>query len=200
MANKNGIGDITGHWDYRSLPANVVVGRDCWFERKDSFGSFRSEQNPGLIFGDRVRVYTWATFNIEPTGVVEVGSDSVLVGPVFMCAERITLGCRVVISYNVTIADSDFHPIDPELRKQDAIANSPCGDRSQRPSYVSRPVVIGDDVWIGIGAIVLKGVTIGRGARIGAGSVIATDVAPYAHMAGNPARAVTQQQNEQWNK
>ena len=68
-------GDITGAWDYGALPANVVVGRGCWFERKDSFGTFRSAQQPGLVIGDRVRVYTWATFNVEPSGVVEkVGS------------------------------------------------------------------------------------------------------------------------------
>jgi acetyltransferase-like isoleucine patch superfamily enzyme len=184
-------GDITGTWDYGALPANVLVGRDCWFERKDSFGAFRSVQQPGLVIGDRVRVYTWATFNVEPSGVVEVGEDSVLVGPIFMCAERITVGRRVVISYNVTLADSDFHPIDPDQRKQDAIANSPYGDRSQRPPFVSRPVVIEDDVWIGIGAIVLKGVRIGKGARVGPGAVVTSDVAPGSVVAGNPARPVT---------
>jgi acetyltransferase-like isoleucine patch superfamily enzyme len=182
--------DITGAWDYHSLPDNVVFGRDCWFERKQSFKAFRSEQQPGLIIGDRVRIYTWTTFNVEPSGVVLVGDDSVLVGPVFMCAERISIGRRVLISYHVTIADSDFHPIDPELRKQDAIANSPYGDRSQRPAYTSRPVVIEDDVWIGIGAIILKGVTIGQGARIGAGSVVTTDVSPNSEVCGNPARVL----------
>ena len=45
-----------------------------------------------------------------------------------------------------------------------------------------------DDVRIGIGAIILKGVTIGRGARIGAGSVVARDVAPGVEVFGNPAR------------
>lgn len=180
--------ELTGAWDYGGLPSNVVVGRDCWFERKDTFGRFRSQQQPGLVLGDRVRVYTWTTFNVEPSGVVEIGDDSVLVGPIFMCAERISVGKRVVISYQVTIADSDFHPIDPEQRKQDAIANSPGGDRSQRPPYVARPVVIEDDVWIGIGAIILKGVTIGRGARVEAGAVVTADVAAHTTVAGNPAR------------
>jgi acetyltransferase-like isoleucine patch superfamily enzyme len=140
--------------------------------------------------GDRVRAYTWATFTVEPTGVVEIGNDSILVGPIFMCAERITIGQRVVISYNATIADSDFHPFDPEQRIQDAIANSPYGDRSKRPPYVSRLVVIEDDVWIGIGAIVLKGVHIGKGARVGAGSVVTSNVPAGVHVTGNPARHV----------
>jgi acetyltransferase-like isoleucine patch superfamily enzyme len=187
--------DITGKWDYNELPANVRIGRGCWFERKDSFGRFRSEQNPGLILGDRVRIYTWTTFNVEPSGMIEVGSDSILVGAIFMCSDQITIGENVVISYNVTIADSDFHPTDPDLRKQDAIANSPFGDRSQRPKFISQPVVIEDDVWIGIGAIILKSVRIGRGARIGAGAVITTDVPPGALVAGNPAKVISYEES-----
>ncbi len=181
-------GDITGDWDHSTLPGNVVIGEDCWFERKGSFGDFRSTRQPGLAFGNRVRVYTWTTFNVEPTGMIEIGDDCLLVGATFMCAERIVLGRRVVISYQAVIADSDFHPLDPDERKRDAIANAPRGDRSQRPPYVSKPVVIEDDVQIGIGAIVLKGVRIGRGAQIGAGAVITTDVPAGAMMLGNPAR------------
>ena len=186
---EDSFGETTGRWEYRNLPPNVILGRDCWLERKDSFGRFRSQRQPGLVLGDRVRVYTWATFNVEPEGFVEVGDDAVLVGPVFMCADRISVGRRVVISYNVTIADSDFHPIDPEARKRDAIANAPEGNRTERPRYLSRPVVIEDDVRIGIGAIILKGVTVGRGAEIGAGAVVTSDVPPGQRMMGNPAVA-----------
>jgi acetyltransferase-like isoleucine patch superfamily enzyme len=182
------IGEITGDWPYGELPKNIRIGRGCWFERRESFDRFRSEKSPGLVLGDRVRVYTWTTFNIETTGVLEIGDDSVLVGAIFMCADRITVGRRVVISYNVTIADSDFHPLDPELRKQDAIANSPLGDRSQRPPLDTKPVTIEDDVWIGIGAIILKGVHIGVGARIGPGAVVTNNVPAGEFVIGNPAR------------
>ena len=182
--------DITGQWDYPTLPYNVRLGSDCWLERKDSFGRFRSQQNPGLVLGDRVRVYTWTTFNVEPTGYVEVGDNSTLVGAIFMCAERIVLGRNVTVSYHVTLADSDFHPPDPRLRIQDAIANSPHGDRRQRPAIVARPIRIEDDVWIGIGAIVLKGVCIGEGARVEAGAVVTRDVSPGVTVAGNPARPI----------
>ena len=182
------IGEITGEWTYDKLPKNIVIGRDCFFERRETFDRFRSKCDPGLVFGDRVRVYTWTTFNVEPTGMLSIDDDSILVGAIFMCAEHISIGKRVVISYNVTIADSDFHPLDAEERKQDAVANAPGGDRSRRPKVVSQPVTIADDVWIGIGAIILKGVCIGAGARIGAGAVVASDVPPGATVAGNPAR------------
>jgi acetyltransferase-like isoleucine patch superfamily enzyme len=179
---------VNGRWDYATLPANVTVGAGCFIERRGSFERFRSRRDRGLVLGDRVRIYNWTTFNVEPEGVLEVGDDSVLVGAVFMVAERVTIGRRCVISYHVTIADSDFHPIDLEARKQDAIANAPDGDRSQRPTVVSRPVRIGDDVWVGIGAIILKGVTIGDGARIGPGAVVTRDIEPGRTVAGNPAR------------
>jgi acetyltransferase-like isoleucine patch superfamily enzyme len=182
------VAQITGAWDYGELPRNVRIGPGCFLERKDSFRRYRSEVDPGLSLGARVRVYTWTEFNIEPTGSVEVGDDSILVGAVFMCAERIRIGKRVVVSYNVTIADCDFHPRDPELRKQDAVANAPLGNRADRPPLVARPVIIEDDVWIGIGAIVLKGVRVGAGARIAAGTVVTADVPPGCSLEGNPGR------------
>jgi acetyltransferase-like isoleucine patch superfamily enzyme len=178
----------TGDWDYRELPPNVVVGAGCYLERKASFDRFRSTREPGLVLGAGVTAYTWTTFNVEPTGYMTVGAGSTLVGAVFMCAGAITIGERVVVSYNVTIADCDFHPTDPDERMRDAVANAPEGDRGRRPPLVSRPVVIEDDVWVGIGAIILKGVRIGRGARVGPGAVVTAAVPPGAWVAGNPAR------------
>jgi acetyltransferase-like isoleucine patch superfamily enzyme len=54
-------------------------------------------------------------------------------------------------------------------------------------SRYSKPLRIGSDVWIGVGAKVLGGVTIGHGAVVGAGAVVVTDVPPYAVVLGNPA-------------
>lgn len=186
--------EITGDWDYTTLPENVIVGEGCWLERKDSFAKYRSQQSCGIIIGPGTLIFTWTSFNVEPTGVVEIGEDCELVGPVFMCAERISLGRRVRISYHVTISDADFHPIDPAERRRDAIANAPLGELGTRPTYVSRPVVIGDDVTIGVGAIILKGVTIGAGAIIEAGAVVTHDVSPGARVGGNPARPVTSEE------
>ena len=51
-------------------------------------------------------------------------------------------------------------------------------------------VVIENDVWVGAGAIILKGVHIGRGAIVAAGAVVATHVPPYAFVAGVPAKTI----------
>lgn len=185
------LGPITGAWDFSTLPANVRIGAGCWIERRDSFERFRSTRDPGLVLGERVRVHTWTVFNVDPAGTLEVGDDCVLVGATFMCADRITLGRGVVVSYHVTIADSDFHPLDPEARKLDAVANAPFGDRGERPPIKTRPVTIGDGTWIGIGAIILKGVTIGKNARIGAGAVVVRDVPDHGCVVGNPAKPGT---------
>ena len=180
--------EFDGTWDYASLPANVKLGAGCFIERKESFRKFRGAQPTGLVLGDNVAVYTWTEFSIGANGTVVVGADSFLVGAIVMCAERIEIGKRVVVSYHVTIADSDFHPIDPAARRIDAIANAPGGDPARRPAVESRPVVIEDEVWIGANAVVLRGVTIGRGAVIAAGAVVTKDVPAMEIWGGVPAR------------
>lgn len=183
--------EVTGEWDRSHLPANIRIGTGCWFERPQTFERFRSRRDPGLVIADGVIAYGWTVFNVEEDGVIAVGRDTVLVGAIFMCRERIDVGAAVVISYGATIADSDFHPLDPAARRLDAEASAPFGDPSARPVVENRPVLIEDGVWIGIGAIILKGVTIGAGARVGAGAVVARDVPPGARVEGNPATVVS---------
>lgn len=84
------------------------------------------------------------------------------------------IGASSAISWRVTITDTDMHEI----------------VRGDRTSAVSAPVRIGDNVWIGAGAIVLKGVTIGDGAIISAGAVVHGDVLERCLVAGNPAVVV----------
>lgn len=95
-------------------------------------------------------------------------------------AESVRIGSRCLLAGGVRIADYDGHPIDAARRR----AGEPT------PSEAIRPVIIGDDVWIGFGAIILKGVTIGDKAIVGAGAVVTRDVPSEVVVAGNPARIV----------
>ena len=91
------------------VPDNVIVGADCLLEFvQNAFQKLRELENPAMTLGDRVRVHMWSAFGCGPKGVIRVGDDSVLVGAQFMCENKITIGRRVVVSYNVTIVDLDF--------------------------------------------------------------------------------------------
>lgn len=89
----------------------------------------------------------------------------------------IAIGRRCLIGPGVHIYDSDFHPLKAAER----------GVSAPRTAAVR----IGDDVFIGSAAIVLKGVEIGVGSVIGAGAVVIADVPANAIVAGNPARELT---------
>jgi acetyltransferase-like isoleucine patch superfamily enzyme len=94
------------------------------------------------------------------------------------------------MSWNVTIADTDFHPIAPAERIADAIACSTLNDGRSRPEIKRKPVIIEDAVWIGPGATILKGVRVGAGAFIEPGAMVTRDVPPRARVMGNPAQVV----------
>ena len=88
---------------------------------------------------------------------------------------EVFIGSRVMLAPNVTITTTG-HPVHPDLRR----------DGSQ----FSAPVRIGDDVWIGAGAVLLSGVVIGAGSVVGAASVVTGNVPPGVVVAGSPARII----------
>ena len=110
-----------------------------------------------------------------------IGND-VIIG--YRCeinvAQSVRIGHHVLIATGVKIFDNNSHPIDPERRR----TNAPMTGED------IAPVVIHDDVWIGMEATILKGVTIGRGAIVAAGSVVTKSVPDRMIVAGNPAKVV----------
>jgi acetyltransferase-like isoleucine patch superfamily enzyme len=184
------LAEWSGRWDYSQLGAQVQLGRECFIEMPGVVAPIRTERVPALVLGDRVRILAggWGgSMTIEDPGFVEIGDDCVLVGVQIMCADHVRIGARAIISYNVVIADSDFHPRDPDLRRHDAISGAPFGEWFGYAPRHASPVAIGDDVTIGINSLVLKGTTIGDGATVLAGSVVTSDVPAGATVQGNPA-------------
>jgi maltose O-acetyltransferase len=90
---------------------------------------------------------------------------------------RITIGDDVQIGPNVQLL-TPTHPVEPQARRDKWEA--------------AEPITIGDNVWIGGGAIVLAGVTIGDDAVVGAGAIVTKDVPARTVAVGNPARVVKQ--------
>jgi acetyltransferase-like isoleucine patch superfamily enzyme len=102
----------------------------------------------------------------------------------------ITIGDRVLISHNVNIHDHNSHSPSAGARHLHFNQIFSTGHPAQLDDVASAPIVIGDDVWIGFNATILKGVTIGKGAIVGAASVVTKDVEDYTVVAGNPAKPI----------
>ena len=180
-------------WSGKSIPEGIVWGDGAYFETAQIFAKYRSRHNPGLVLGANVSCYSGCSFSIGKEGVCTVGDYTLLNGALVMAEERIEIGNYCIISWNVGIADSDFHPIDPALRHQDALALAPFAEnRPPRPLIRTAPVIIKDHVWIGMGAVILKGVTIGENSVVAAGAIVTRDVPPNVVVAGNPAQIVKQ--------
>ena len=120
-------------------------------------------------------------FTVFPDAAIRIGDNVGISGSTLRCSTAITIGDNTTIGSGCLIIDTDGHPLQATQRRQatDFYRNT-----------VSKPIVIGNDVFIGARSIVLKGVTIGDGAIVGAGSVVTKDVPAGAVVAGNPARVI----------
>jgi acetyltransferase-like isoleucine patch superfamily enzyme len=107
-------------------------------------------------------------------------------------AASITVGNRVQISHAVNVQDSNSHSLSAASRHLHYKQILSSGHPSTLEDVPCSPITIEDDVWIGFGATLLKGVRIGKGAIIGAASVVTKDVPAYTIVVGNPARVVGQ--------
>ena len=118
---------------------------------------------------------------------VHIGSRS-FVNAQLAAAQCITIGDDVLVAWGVTIVDHDSHSLTFSKRKDDVTLWAR-GEKRWDDVPVA-PVKIGDKAWIGLNAIIVKGVTVGEGAVIGAGSVVTKNVAEWTVVAGNPARVI----------
>lgn len=162
-----------------------VVGQDF---RSTGAIRIKSRAAGDIVIGNHVRLLAgWRSNRVGLSGPVilhtweggriEIGDHTGASAVVISSRSSVKIGRHVNIGGNVRIFDHDFHALDAEVRR----GPRGCDDCS------TRPVTIGDDVFIGAQSIILKGVTIGDRAIIGAGSVVTKDVAADCIAAGNPA-------------
>jgi maltose O-acetyltransferase len=119
---------------------------------------------------------------VEPPFFCDYGTNTSIgdrfyanTGCIFLDSAPVTIGDRVLFGPAVQLLAAT-HPLEAKLRAQGL--------------EYAEPISIGDDVWLGGGAIVLPGVTIGDRAIVGAGSVVTRDVPADVVVAGNPARVI----------
>jgi acetyltransferase-like isoleucine patch superfamily enzyme len=180
---------------YLTLPytrLNFALNGVAWGSRWRVYGTPIIQRHRGstIEIGEGWHVRSWRSTN--PLGVVhpiilatwtadariEIGDEVAMTGTAVVAQTHVHIGHRCRIGANVTIADTDFHPLESEDRNLDPRAG------------VSREVIIEDDVFIGMWALILKGTHIGRGSVIGAGSVVTGKVEPGTIVAGNPIHAI----------
>ncbi len=150
---------------FRRHPGSTIrVGRECEFRSapwSNQVGIDRGCYDSTLADGARV----------------DLGDHSGFSGTVVAAAAAIRIGSHVLCGANCTITDTDWHPIRSTDRRD--------GVRGE-----ASPVVIGDDVWLGLGVTVLKGASIGAGTVVAAGSVVTGALPAGVVAAGMPARVV----------
>ncbi|MDJ0768698.1 MAG: acyltransferase [Ilumatobacter sp.] len=137
------------------------------------------QNNGTLVVGERLQLNSsvWRSEVIVATGGrLEIG-DRVFInnGCSIGATESIRIGSHCNLGTQVQLMDNDWHRLEPERRHE-------------RPP--SRPVSIGDNVWLGARVLVLPGVTIGEGSVVGAGSVVVHDIPARSLAVGSPARVV----------
>ena len=128
-------------------------------------------------------------FRFDPDGIysyrtIEVGDDvHILHGACLMASESaITIGNKVMLAPHITVVGGDHNTSVVGRFMFDVKVKRPEDDQA---------VTIEDDVWVGTGVIILKGVRIGRGAIVAAGAVVTREVPPYTVVAGVPAKVVS---------
>jgi acetyltransferase-like isoleucine patch superfamily enzyme len=151
----------------RAPLSKIFIGVNC---------SFRSDRKSNLIGINRTCII--ATMS-EGSKII-IGDRSGLSGTVITAKNSIILGNNVLCGANTLITDFDWHPIEPVLRLE------------RRSSINSAPIVIENNVWLGINTVVLKGVRIGENSVIGANSLVTRDIPPNVVAVGSPCKILRQ--------
>ena len=117
---------------------------------------------------------------LAPGSEIVIGDDTGLSGASICAARSVTIGQCCLLGANVTVTDYDFHALGPANRRY----------TTERDAIGCAPVVIEDNVWLGLNVIVLKGVHIGANSVVAAGSVVTGSLPANCVAGGVPAKVL----------
>jgi acetyltransferase-like isoleucine patch superfamily enzyme len=152
-----------------SGPGTLIVGQS-WKGLLAEPTQLVIKNDSELILNGQFTLHSGGTIGIQTGAKLTLGTGFANRHSWISCGSEITIGDEVFIADQVIIRDWDGHRI------------------VGRPDKA--PIRIGNRVWIGMRAVILKGVTIGDGAVVSAGAIVTKNVPPGAVVAGNPARVV----------
>jgi acetyltransferase-like isoleucine patch superfamily enzyme len=163
--------------------SKIIIGGSFHFNKKwtknDPFPSlFVMAENSNLIVNGNFSIYSGSRLYINNGAILILGSGYINNNLSLACFDKIEIGDNVAIAENVCIRDCDNHDITSSIHTK------------------TQPIKIGNNVWIGMNATILKGVNIGDGCIIAAGSVVTKDIPPKCLAGGVPARIL--KQNVAW--
>lgn len=154
-----------------NLSKNAALHLGSIWPQTFSFpGSLKLDSSGELNVNGHFSIFTGSYITINKNATLELGSGYINTFSKIDVWEQISIGESVAIADYVIIKDSDNHHI----------GSGP----------MTQPIQIGNHVWIGLRATILKGVTIGDGAVIAAGAVVNKDVPPNCLAAGVPAKII----------
>jgi acetyltransferase-like isoleucine patch superfamily enzyme len=161
-------------WFDRALPPNVVLADSSWLYSSYALLHCRSTRAAAVRIGRSTGVYA-GFFDLGPQGEVSIGDYCTLVHVNIATNSSVTIGNFCFLAHRVVLAEDAFA--------------TPSSGASRVAEYGSR-IAIEDDVWIGMGAVLLGGARIGAGSIVAAGAVVDFEVPPDVIVAGNPGRVV----------
>ena len=150
---------------YRAPESIITIGNHCLFD------SAKYHNLVGLTNSCIIST-------VLKAAKLEIGNFVGFSGVRIGCHDHIEIGNNSLIGGNVLITDSDWHPLNPDIRHES-------GD-----AIKTQPVIIGENVFIGANSIILKGAIIGDNSVIGAGSVVSGIIPPNVIAAGNPCKVI----------
>jgi carbonic anhydrase/acetyltransferase-like protein (isoleucine patch superfamily) len=162
---KTAIPEIRGILLLRNSGGKLSFGKDC---------IINSSKYKNIIGGD-----TRSSMVVKKNAQLSAGANLRMSNSAIYCADKITIGDNVMIGGSCKIWDTDFHPLQPDVRTD-----------NPNEGYKTKPINIGNNVFIGGFSIILKGTNIGDGSIIGAGSVVSGTIPPGEIWAGNPAKFI----------
>jgi acetyltransferase-like isoleucine patch superfamily enzyme len=167
-------------WYPRPLPENFSCGDRSWLYSSFAFVHNRARRANAMRAGSDTGLYNGTFFDLGPDAEIVIGDFCTLVGAIVCTNGRVEIRDYTFLAHEVVLADTPF-----------AIpADAPAAGNPTHARRTSEPIVLGENCWVGMGAVLLAGTNLAEGCVVGAGAVVSCSAPPYSIIAGNPARIV----------